>query len=421
MTFLTEPQRRSVFENIIRLIDTRFMGADPNTPKLRQEREAAVIRSDTPEAFEQAIDALLRALGTSHTGVFHESRPRSAGRIAMAATLTKAETPDGLRWVFQDVHPGGVAAAAGISPGDVLLAIGEQEVIPPTAIPFRLGESYELTIRKADGSTRRPTLAIPGSKEKNRPIVVPDQVVTSRKLAPDVGYMRVSMFPGVLGMDVARDMSCAIADLACARLVVDLRGNTGGGIGCLRLMSHLCPDRRGVGYSVTRATARKAYSKERLPQFDRIPASKLGVLPLLVRFAGRGRSVAVFTEALGPQPHHGRVALLVNEHSASAAEMVAAFASEYKLATIVGAKTAGRLVATSAFKVGFGYRLVLPVAAYYTWHGSNLEGLGVAPDVDVPVSTGALRDGVDNQLIRATQELLGRAASAVVPPMLPTV
>jgi carboxyl-terminal processing protease len=413
MAFLTEAQRRTVFENIIRLIDTRFMGTDPDTPRLRQEHEATVLRNETAEAFEQAIDALLRALGTSHTGMFHESRPRSAGRIAMAATLTKAETSDGLRWVFQDVHPGGVAAAAGISPGDVLLAIGEQEVIPPTAIPVRLGESYDLTIRRADGSTSRPTLAIPGSKEKKRPIVVPDQVVTARKLAPDVGYMRVSMFPGVLGMDVARDMSRAIGDLACARLVVDLRGNTGGGIGCLRLMSHLCPDRRGVGYSVTRATARRGYSKDGLPQFDRIPASKLGVFPLLFRFAGRGRSVAVFTEALGLQPHHGRVALLVNEHAASAAEMVAAFASENRLATLVGAKTAGRLVATSAFKVGFGYRLVLPVGAYYTWHDNNLEGRGVAPDVEEPVSPDALWKGEDNQLKRALECVTGRAGIAV--------
>ena len=132
MAFLTEAQRRTVFENIIRLIDARFMGAEPDTPKLRQKHEATVISSETPEAFEQAVDALLRALGTSHTGMFHESRPRSAGRIAMAATLTKAETSDGQRWVFQDVHPGGVATAAGISPGDVLLAIGAQEMIPPS-------------------------------------------------------------------------------------------------------------------------------------------------------------------------------------------------------------------------------------------------------------------------------------------------
>ena len=52
------------------------------------------------------------------------------------------------------------------------------------------------------------------------------------------------------------------------------------------------------------------------------------VLPLIVKFGLAGRSVAVFTEALGAQRHHGHVAMLVNEHSASAAEMVAAFASD---------------------------------------------------------------------------------------------
>ncbi len=409
--FLTEKQRRTVFDNVIRVIDTKFMGSEPDTQTLRREHEAAIVKGETPEAFEQAIDTLLRALATSHTGLFHESRPRSAGRIAMAATLTKAETSDGLRWVFQDVHPGGVAAAAGVCPGDILLAVGDQELIPPASVPFQLGQSYTVTVRKADGSTRTPTLAIPGSREKKRPIVVPEQVVSGRKLASDIGYVRVSMFPGVLGMDVARDISRAISDLACGRLVIDLRGNTGGGIGCLRVMSHLCPDRRGVGYSVGRATARKGYVKERLPAFDRIPSSKLGVIPLIFKFAGARRSVAVFTEALGKQQHHGQVVLLVNEHSASAAEMVAGFASEYRLATLVGAKTAGRLVATSAFKVGFGYRLVLPVAAYYTWHGTNLEGRGVAPDVDVPISTESLLNGGDNQLSRAI-ECLGHGVAA---------
>ena len=98
--------------------------------------------------------------------------------------------------------------------------------------------------------------------------------MNASRLADGTGLIRVSMFPGVLGMDVARDFSRAIRELACERLVIDLRGNTGGGIGCLRLMSHLCPDRRGVGCSVSRAVARRGFDKERLPAFDRIPDVK---------------------------------------------------------------------------------------------------------------------------------------------------
>jgi len=403
VTFLTESQRRTVLSNVLETINKKFMGADPDVAELRETSDAEIVQADTSDKFEDAVNRMLRQLGTSHTGFFHESRPRAAGRIAIAATLMKADTGDGVRWVFQNVHPGGVAAQAGIRTGDVLLTINGKELVPPEAIPFVLGETYTLTLRRPGGSTMTPTLTVPGSKERKRPIVVPDQVVTVSRLTDGIGLVRVSMFPGILGMDVARDISRAVADLGCSRLVFDLRGNTGGGIGCLRLMSHLSPDRRGVGYSISRAVAKKGYQKDRLPQFDRIPASKLGVLPLMLRFAVAGRSVAVFTEALGPQAHHGQIVLLVNEHSASAAEMVAAFASEYRLATLVGTKTAGRLVATSAFKVGFGYRVVLPVAAYYTWHGTNLEGRGVGPDVEEPVSTEALLNSHDNQLARAVE------------------
>ena len=83
--------------------------------------------------------------------------------------------------------------------------------------------------------------------------------------------------------------------------------------------------------------------------------------------------------------------------------MVAAFASEYQLATLVGTTTAGRLVATSAFKVGFGYRVVMPVATYFTWQGTNLEGRGLAPTIEEPFSFEASVQGRDNQLERATQ------------------
>lgn len=409
---LNSTERRSVLDAVLRAIDKKFMGPDANTGSLRHKHETTILEAGAAEEFEAAMTAMLRDLGVSHVGFFHESAPRAAGRVAIAATFTKAATADGERWVFQDVHPGGAAAAVGIRPGDVLLSVGGRELTPPTATPFTLGERYEVVLRRPDGSTVSQTLQVPQPKDKKQPVVVPSQVVTASQLDGGVGYLRVSMFPGVLGMDVARDMSRAVDELACDRLIVDLRGNTGGGIGCLRLMSLMCPDQRGVGYSLGRAALKAGRTKEALPVFDRIPASKWGVVPLMLKFARAGRSVAVFTEALGTRRYHGHTVLLVNEHSASAAEMIAAFASEYGLATLVGTKTPGRLVAASAFKVGHGYRVALPVAAYYTWQGTSLEGEGVRPDIEEPISPGALWHGEDNQLQRAMRYISQSVSAA---------
>lgn len=409
MPFLSREERGRVYEKVLATIDTKLMAQDtpPDIKALREEFAAGVLEADSPESFEDAMNTMLRRLGVSHAGFFHEAAPRAAGRVAIAATFMKADTRDGSRWVFQDVHPGGAAEIGGVRPGDTLLSIGGKEFTPPQAMPFVLGEQYRMTVRRPDGSTAEVTLAVPSPKNKKQPVVIPEQVVSARKLSPDAGLMRVSMFPGVLGMDVARNMSRAVADLDCPKLIVDLRGNTGGGIGCLRLMSLMCPDRRGVGYSIGKKQAQAGYTKERLPTFDRIPTSKMGVIPLIFKFALRGRSVAVYSEGLGDRLHHGRIALLINEHSASAAEMVAAFASEYKLATLIGTKTAGRLVAATAFKVGHGYRMAVPVAAYFTWKGTDIEGVGVAPDVPMPMNVEALWSGRDSQLEKALATLAG--------------
>jgi C-terminal processing protease CtpA/Prc len=398
---LTEAQRRSILNKILSTIDAKFMGPAPNTKDLRLRHEATVLGAEGADAFEAAVTQLLRDLETSHVGFFHESAPKAAGRVAIAATFMRAQTADGERWMLQDVHPGGVAAGAGIRPGDTLLKIDDKEYVPPEATPFTLGRDYQVAIRRHDGSTAAAALSIPAPRDKARPLVLPDHVVTASRLEEGIGLIRVSMFPGVLGMDVARDISRAVADLACERLIFDLRGNTGGGIGCLRLMSFLCPDRRGVGYSLGRIAALKGQPKESLPQFDHIPSSKLGAIALIPRFAFARGSVAVFTERLGTQVHHGHVVILMNEHSASASEIVAGFAAESRLATLVGTRSAGRLVAANSLKVGCGYRVALPVAAYFTWKGASVDGRGVEPHQTEPLSVDLLRNGEDNQLERA--------------------
>ena len=85
--------------------------------------------------------------------------------------------------------------------------------------------------------------------------------------------------------------------------------------------------------------------------------------------------------------------------------MVAAFASEYKLAQLVGAATPGKVVAASSFKVGHGYRVALPVGSYFTWHGTKLEGRGIAPNVHAPTLPEDLLEGKDVPLQSAIEAL----------------
>jgi len=55
---------------------------------------------------------------------------------------------------------------------------------------------------------------------------------------------------------------------------VDLRGNTGGGIGGLGLMSYLTPGKTEVGYSLTRARKEKGYARENYQDLVEYPHAK---------------------------------------------------------------------------------------------------------------------------------------------------
>jgi C-terminal processing protease CtpA/Prc len=97
--------------------------------------------------------------------------------------------------------------------------------------------------------------------------------------------------------------------------------------------------------------------------------------------------------------------LLVDRYTASAAEMVTIFAKENRLATIVGEKTAGRLLSATSVKVGHGFRLALPTGAYYTWKGTALEGSPIEPDVVSEFDWQDRRSGNDRQLAAALKIL----------------
>jgi C-terminal processing protease CtpA/Prc len=88
----------------------------------------------------------------------------------------------------------------------------------------------------------------------------------------------------------------------------------------------------------------------------------------------------------------------VNRHTASAAEMIVAFAQENNLARIIGEKTAGKLLSATSVKVGQGFRLALPTGAYHTWKGAVLEGTSIQPDELIEFDWQAAQANKDSQI-----------------------
>ena len=406
MTTIALKDREAVLNKVSRLVEEKHFNPSlngANWPELVASRKTRILESDTIEKLESEIQDLLSELKTSHTGIFHRSLRKVPARFAINATFQRSSMNGTTRWMVQDVHEGGAAHAIDLQPGDILLELDGKEIVPPDQPVFRVGQSAAVTVERLNGERVSLRLEVPTPKSKKRPINQPRPVSWS-KLPDDIGLLRITMFPGAIGIDLAHDIDRAIANLrGCNRLIIDVRGNTGGGIGGLRLMSYLTPDKRPVGYSLTKKRAAKGYRREELARFGRIPSRKIALIGLLLRYAFIDKSIAVVTEGLGSQVFHGRVVLLVNQHSASAAEMIAAFARENRLATIVGTKTPGRLLSGGTFNAGHGFVLGLPVAAYLTWEGNLLEGKGIEPDHVVELSYEALREGRDTQMEKAIQ------------------
>lgn len=81
-------------------------------------------------------------------------------------------------------------------------------------------------------------------------------------------------------------------------------------------------------------------------------------------------------------------AVLINGHTASAAELFAAALRDYKLAVLVGEKTYGKGVMQTLFPLKNGDTIKITTAYYYPPFGDNYNGVGVAPDVEVSLPEG---------------------------------
>jgi C-terminal processing protease CtpA/Prc len=372
------------------------------------ERSLALLDVDIGE-FEGGVRKALAELGSSHTVFYHERTSRLLPQHSINATIRAFERDGRQSWHFQDVFEDGPAHLAGIKRGDMLVAVDGTLFAPPTMPPFRIGTTHKIAVASARGENPREiAISVPFRKgTKERPRIVEPRSPIHAVAAPKTGILKIPYFTGSTGISFANALDLAIRDLksrGCDRVIIDLRGNIGGSLGFARLASYLCPDRIPIGHSLTPARLRKGYACDTLPRIP-MPRTTPQFVLALARFALRDKSVVLLTQGLGPQPFHGRVAILVNEWTNSAGEMLASFASENRLATIIGTKTAGNVLGAVNQRVGAGYWLRVPVFGWYTSNGKCLEGQGVSPDLEADVDPPSLDRAIDHQARRAAEVL----------------
>ena len=263
---------------------------------------------------------------------------------------------------------------------------------------FGMGRQHSVLVADLNGTnSRMVSIDVPHRKgTKQRPPLVEPKSLSYRVIENQVGLLKILHFPGSLGIRFGRTVDASVMELkdaCCRRLVIDLRGNIGGSLGFVRVASHLCADRRSLGYSLPPKRLERGYERNDLPRVV-MPDNFMRAVGTMSRFAFADKSVMLLTQGLRTQDFHGRVAILVNEWTNSAGEMLAAFAAENKLATIVGQKTRGNVLGAQNTSVGGGYWLRLPVFGWYTAEGTCLEGRGVMPDMLAsagPICAGAMQ------------------------------
>lgn len=316
-----------------------------------------------------AAEGMLESLHDSHTGlissaVYQEERRRENGQAAFSGIGILMLPRDGQFYVGE-VYPGGPAEAAGIRPFDRVLAVDGK-----TTSGLREDEVSAM-IRGAAGTKCVLTLARPGVDQPvevsivRGPITVPG--LTSRMLDGGIGYLRIYEFlPGVGGN--FRDAIFSLRRGGMQALVLDMRGNPGGLVDELRdIASALLP-----------------------------PSS-----PFLQMRTRGGREVMLQTSEPPILPASIPIAVLVDDETGSAAELLAAALQEQSRAVITGDKTAGAVEIGITVGLPQGAGMSITVARVLSGKGVRLEGHGVIPDVTERLATAAMNLGRDNQLDRA--------------------
>lgn len=243
------------------------------------------------------------------------------------------------------------ADKSGIKRGDIIMYIDDK---PTTGLPLpecmKLlkgppGTEVSLTIyRETENLTKKIKMT--------RAIIEPHTVKWAFDAKDKIGYIRISLFNKPTADDLDKALK-KLKEKGMTALIIDLRNNPGG---LLDSAVEVC---------------------------SRFIASD----KLIVFIEGRKKSKRQdFNSRNREKTLNIPITILVNDSSASAAEIVAGCLQDYKRAALIGEKTYGKGSVQSVIPLTRDSAVRLTTAKYYTPSERVIHGHGIEPDITVDVS-----------------------------------
>ena len=256
------------------------------------------------------------------------------------------------------------AFRAGIKAGDQILAIDGKELQDQDMM------SVVGKIRGKDGSVVE-VLVQTGTTAPRIVRIVRSEIkiksVTGEMKDKNIGYIRISSFNESTASDFAAKYH-ELENQGMKGTVLDLRGNPGGllwsGVGVAKL---IVP--KGPIVSVTE------------------------------------KDGSTLTESSDLATVKYPMAVLVDNGTASAAEIVAGALQDTKAGKLFGTKTYGKGSVQTVFKLGGDTALKLTMAKYYTPSGRSINGVGIEPDELVEATDERGSNQLETALVYIAQEI----------------
>jgi len=235
---------------------------------------------------------------------------------------------------------GGPSEMAGILAGDKIVSINDTII---AGIKIETGKIYN-KLRGPKGSKVKVGI-LRGREtalryfEVSRDVIPVKSVDAAYMLDERIGYIRVAHFNGKTYQEFMQNLTPLVEEKGMKSLVLDLRGNPGGYLEeATEMLSQFFPEGKLLVYTKGRAGQRKDYKSNGRARFD-----------------------------------IQNVAVLIDEGSASASEIVAGAVQDWDRGWVVGRRSFGKGLVQEQYPLSNGGAMRLTVSRYFTPSGRCIQ------------------------------------------------